>query len=501
MSIKLRTPDDVQSKTLLHADIKDIEKTINSGLIDQIQFKAQTQPSTARLSAGYVYFDTSSKSLKMWDGTKWLDLVGATSGGTIPIVLTDYLYLPGRTGGQTVLSTATTDNVLNVKGIVGQSGKLQRWINSSNLVVVSVAASGNITAISATIQGISNGTSGTLQVASLSSASGALTEFDVTCNTSAPFDYRFTPIAGSGRFVFDAGSIPGIIRTTTIEIGSYTAFAISITAVPAANYSLTLPSSQGAANTFIKNNGSGTLSWATLSTGDLGTGSADATKYLRGDLTWQTLNIAALADGSNVAKLNASNTFTVGPQIVSVSIDSIGIEIRGDSSYTNEAIRIYDNAISSMTAQIRYDGTFFGTQYVIFDPLGGSSIAIYNKSSITINRTYKIDNSITAICDFVMTSGTQTIAGVKTLTGANIHSGACQIQGATLLFCDGTANRVHWAHQSDTTKKAAEDLSFIASGATRKTTRPDYDGTNVLVEGVVCLDDEVVCFEDEIVIL
>lgn len=60
----------------------------------------------------------------------------------------------------------------------------------------------------------------------------------------------------------------------------------------------TLPTADGTSDQVLKTDGSGTLSWSTLNTGQIGTGAADATKYLRGDRAWSDFNAAAI--GSNL---------------------------------------------------------------------------------------------------------------------------------------------------------------------------------------------------------
>lgn len=56
---------------------------------------------------------------------------------------TQYLFLAGRTGGQTILSTAAADIPLIVKGFSGQTGSLQRWLNSSGTLLASCNSAGH----------------------------------------------------------------------------------------------------------------------------------------------------------------------------------------------------------------------------------------------------------------------------------------------------------------------------------------------------------------------
>jgi len=54
-----------------------------------------------------------------------------------------YLYLPGRAGGQTLLSTAIGDNVLSIKAFAGQTGALLQLLNSGNALLASLVRENN----------------------------------------------------------------------------------------------------------------------------------------------------------------------------------------------------------------------------------------------------------------------------------------------------------------------------------------------------------------------
>lgn len=59
---------------------------------------------------------------------------------------TQYLLLAGRSGGQTLLSTATTDTPLTIRGIASQSADLQIWQDAGPATVASVGVNGTLTA-------------------------------------------------------------------------------------------------------------------------------------------------------------------------------------------------------------------------------------------------------------------------------------------------------------------------------------------------------------------
>jgi len=78
-----------------------------------------------------------------------------------------------------------------------------------------------------------------------------------------------------------------------------------------------VPDISGNANKFMTvNSGATATEWANIGASDLGSGTADATKYLRGDLSWQTLPSSAFSSYAIVADRKSSGTnggtFTAG---------------------------------------------------------------------------------------------------------------------------------------------------------------------------------------------
>ena len=92
----------------------------------------------------------------------------------------------------------------------------------------------------------------------------------------------------------------------------------------AQSYTLTLPGAAPAVNKFIETDGSGNLSFSsvdvttditgTIPTANLGTGTADATTFLRGDQTY------AEAGGGDMVRLN---TTTVSSSVSTLSMDTV----------------------------------------------------------------------------------------------------------------------------------------------------------------------------------
>jgi hypothetical protein len=79
------------------------------------------------------------------------------------------------------------------------------------------------------------------------------------------------------------------------------------------NVQYNFPSGQGGVNTYLRNDGSGNLSWQTLSvtTGNISaTGTADATTFLRGDGSWQTPAGGGSSSSVTTTAVNAGNIST-----------------------------------------------------------------------------------------------------------------------------------------------------------------------------------------------
>jgi hypothetical protein len=62
----LSSPGEIEELRYL---LNQIERAINSGLIDVLTLHPQGQPSG--VSEGYTYYDSSLKKVRTWDGTSW----------------------------------------------------------------------------------------------------------------------------------------------------------------------------------------------------------------------------------------------------------------------------------------------------------------------------------------------------------------------------------------------------------------------------------------------
>lgn len=208
-------------------------------------------------------------------------------------------------------------------------------------------------------------------------------------------------------------------------------------------------------------------------------GSGDATKKLAfevdGITTGTTRTLTVQNASGTLPLLEFANVFTQ-PQTITISSDSTGLLINTNSAFTEAAFLIHDET-ASILASVDTSGFLAGSGgFGILNSLSGDFIQVINKSAIGVSRVYKIDNTITTNADFVMTLGTQTISGIKTFSGNNIHSGATTQYQKGLLFTDGTSSFVHFVDQADNTKKLALLLTGITMATTRMWTIGNYSG-------------------------
>jgi len=182
--------------------------------------------------------------------------------------------------------------------------------------------------------------------------------------------------------------------------------------------------------------------------------------------TWTVQN----ASGT-IPLLEFANTFTK-KQTISPDTDIAGIRIVMPAGSVGTAYEVFNTDSGSIVSAMDSQGGNYATLFALQDiPIGlaNNSVIIQAKTAISTGRIYKFDNSI-ASTDIMLTGGTQTVAGIKTFSAADIFSGGTRLQ------MDGTTTRVHMTDQADITKRLALLLTGITTGTTRVWTIGNWDG-------------------------
>jgi hypothetical protein len=234
---------------------------------------ASTAPSTS-LDTGDLWFDTTAGKLKIWNGTSF-DLAGSSINGT------SARFIYTATSGQTTFTG--TDG--NGNTLAYDSGYIDVYLNGirlnpadytatngSSVVLASGATTGDILYIVGF---------GTFSLANLSAN-------DITSGTlnTSRGGTGLTTLGTAGQ-VLKVNSGATALEYGTVDLANLSATSLTSGTLPDARFPATLPATSGANLTSLN---ASNLSSGTVSTARLGSGTADATTYLRGDNSWQTIS-------------------------------------------------------------------------------------------------------------------------------------------------------------------------------------------------------------------
>jgi len=264
---------------------------------------------------------------------------------------TQYLYLAGRSPSQTLTCASASSIGLIIKAAPSQSADLLRLTDSTPTVTyLKVASDGQTTLASSTTAGVLNlpgnsggtqlriGTSGSVMEFSAGASTHTITQTgDVlwqskgirinctdTTKKALTVTYQSVPTVNIVEFTGSSGTLSfltkdGYWNARQLQLNGTTSGTLSL--IPAAtttSYSLTWPSAQGGASTFLQNNGSGTLSWAAAGTGDAllaGTGQVWTQEnewslaLIIAGQTWNPATPTPATPASGKAKLFSDSTF------------------------------------------------------------------------------------------------------------------------------------------------------------------------------------------------
>ena len=162
-------------------------------------------------------------------------------------------------------------------------------------------------AISRTLNFYSDGTDRTLTFINTNGGSKNLFKFDQIGNTTPRFTVGHTESAYEGYVVLEGNGSnrTGILRFENAAGSYYTSIQAPNTFASNANIAYVLPNAQGANNTYLKNDGSGNLSWATVSSGT-------TTNIANSNLTLDNNRTLDFYDGSNSRSLTFISTASGG---------------------------------------------------------------------------------------------------------------------------------------------------------------------------------------------
>lgn len=200
---------------------------------------------------------------------------------------------------------------------------------------------------------------------------------------------------------------PGYLSTSILRFVNSVTCEISM-ASGGVGHSLTWPSTQGGSNTVLSNNGSGTLSWATI--GSLG-----------GVATTALSNLASVAINTSLVS-DTDNTDNLGSSSV-LWANIYGKAFQAGRSGSAGTIQIFPTTASKGWLWINATANS-----------GDTEVAITN-AAMSGTRAITIPDPGTLSSNFVLSEGTATINGAKTLTdlrgtlGANLAAATFKLTG------------------------------------------------------------------------
>ena len=320
----------------------------------------------------------------------------------------------------------------------------------------SIGSAGQVLKVNAAANGLEFAAEGDVSITNLVAPTNA----DLTFTTS-----------GTGNIVLDAVTVRGTTFSAADSTKITIAEALDVTG--ALTFSgITLPTSDGSANQFLKTDGSGTLSFADVSLGDL---------TIVGSTITTPSNADFILDPSGSGKVNINGAYTLPS-----SDGSAGQVLQTDGS----------GAVTFGTVSVG-DFTFTGSTIIspsnadiTLDPSGSGEIALNANTTITGNLTV---------------TGTQTTLETTTLVvedpllelAKNNSGGVANTMDQGLFF-----NRGSLANVSFLWDESADEFAFAVTSGEDGTTSGNVtiDSYANLRAGVVNTTGNVVLGEDAVMI-
>lgn len=206
--------------------------------------------------------------------------------------------------------------------------------------------------------------------------------------------------ANTASFIMSEGSssmsgnltilAPAYVSTSILRLVNSVTCEISM-ASGGSGHSLIWPSSQGAGGTVLSNNGSGTLSWATV--GSLG-----------GVATTALNNLASVAINTSLIS-DTDNTDSLGSDLILWANTHTKALTAGRSGSLG-SIQLFPLTASK------------GWIWINASNNAGDTELLITNASMAGTRAYTIPDAGTTSADFVLTAGSQTITGAKTFASS-----------------------------------------------------------------------------------
>ena len=329
------------------------------------------------LSAGEFGWESDTNRFKIGDGSAaWNSLSYSDTLKTLGDISVTGSTISAPSNGDLSLTTSGTGNVnvgeITVRGTTLSSSDSSSININEGLVVDGTASISGQATLSGIAYPTSDGTanqflktdgSGTLAFADLSL--GDLTITGSTISTPSNADLTLTP-GGTGNVVAGALTFNG----TTISAADSTKVTIAeaLDVTGSLTFSgMTLPTSDGSAGQVLQTDGSGTLSYATVSMGDVSIVGATISAPSNAPLTLVSSGAAVQIEGLSVAG-----------NVISTTDSSAGVEITGN------LIPSQDGVFQLGSSTRRWQTLYVAAETI---DLGGATISSDGSGSLSIAAT------------------------------------------------------------------------------------------------------------------
>jgi len=372
------------------------------------------------LSAGEFGWESDTNRFKIGTGSAaWASLAYADTLKTLGDILVNGSTISAPSNGDLTLTTSGTGNI-NLGEFIVNGTTLSSSDSSSININEGLIVDGTINASGqATLSGLAYPTSdgsanqflktdgsGTLSFADLSI--GDLSIIGSTISTPSNADLTLTP-GGTGNVVAGALTFNGTTISAADSSKVTIAEALDVTGATTLS-GLAYPTSDGSAGQVLQTDGSGTLSFATVSIGDLSIVGSSILSPSSADLTLNSSNGNVVIEGIRVAGTT-----------LSTEDSTPGIEIAGNLIPSQ-------NGVFQLGSSTRRWQTLYVAAETI--DLGGATISSDGSGTLAI-----------AASGATLPSGSKVGDQTLVLGGKTDKTGARPVQIVKIFVSDGSTNK------------------------------------------------------------